>query len=77
MTPVMIGAIGQYLKRVLISLSVLLNVILGGDNNQTFSARNHEWKRQGLPNVTYMIDLLLGKDHCIRCWVYWKVRKRW
>ena len=54
----MIGVIGSYLKRILISLSVLINVILGGDNNQTFSARNHEWKRQGLPNVTYLIDVL-------------------
>lgn len=77
MTHVMIGVIGQYLKRVLIGLSVLLNVILGGDNNQTFSARNYEWKRRRLPNAVYLIDLLLGKEHCLSCWVYWKVRKRW
>lgn len=73
----MIGATLRYLKRILIALSVLLNVILGGDNNQTFSARNYEWRRRSLPNVTLLIDLVLGKDHCMTCWVYWKVRKRW
>lgn len=77
MTHVMIGATLRYLKRILIALSVLLNVILGGDNNQTFSARNHEWKRRSLPNVTLLIDFVLGKGHCMTCWVYWKVRKRW
>ena len=32
----------KYFERVGIALSVLLNVVLGGYSNQTFSARNHE-----------------------------------
>lgn len=73
----MIGLVIQYLKRVLISLSVLLNVLLGGYNNQTFSARNYEWKRQGRLNIVTPIDFVLGKDHCLTCWIYWKVRREW
>lgn len=67
----------RYLNRIFVALSVLLNVILGGDNNQTFSARNHDWKRRDMPNICAFIDLCLGKGHCLECWVYWKVRKKW
>lgn len=67
----------RYLNRIFVALSVLLNVILGGDNNQTFSARNHDWKRRGYPNMVVLIDFLFGKEHCMECWVYWKVRKKW
>lgn len=72
-----IGPITLYLSRVGTSLSVLINVLLGGDNNQTFSARNYQWRKDGKPNGVFIIDLLLGKGHCMECWVYWKVRKRW
>ena len=65
----------DYLYRVGIALSVLLNVILGGYSNQTFSARNWEWKRQGKYNIVWLIDWMLGEDHCIVCWTYWRVRK--
>ena len=66
-----------YLKRILTALSVLINVILGGQNNQTFSARNHQWQKEGKPNIVYFIDLAIGKGHCLECWVYWKVRRKW
>jgi hypothetical protein len=52
-------------------------VILGGQNNQTFSARNHQWQKEGKPNVVYFIDMLIGKGHCVEAWVYWKVRRKW
>lgn len=65
----------DYIFRVLIALSVLLNVILGGNSNQTFSARNWDWKRRNKPNITWLIDVVLGKGHCLESWVYWKVRK--
>ena len=71
----MIGEIFQYLKRVGIALSVLLNVILGGYSNQTFSARNHVWKRAGKPNIAKAIDSVLGLNHCLMIWVYWESRK--
>jgi hypothetical protein len=67
----------RYLNRLSVALSVLLNVILGGSNNQTFSARNYDWKRRGLPHMVKAIDLLLGEAHCMECWIYWKVRKEW
>ena len=77
MTPVMIGQIGRYLKRIFTALSVLLNVLLGGSNNQTFSARNYHWKKNNMPNIVWFIDLFLGKGHCMECWSYWKVRRNW
>lgn len=67
----------RYLNRVLVALSVLLNVLLGGDNNQTFSARNYDWQKRNLPNAAKAIDFLFGKEHCLECWIYWKVRKKW
>lgn len=73
----LVFAVVSYLHKVLIALSVLLNVILGGSNNQTFSARNHDWKRRGLPNLVWFIDGLLGQGHCVETWVYWKVRRKW
>lgn len=73
---VLIGLV-SYLKRVLISLSVLTNVLLGGSLNQTLSARNWEWKRQGKPNIVWFIDSILGRDHCMLSWSYWKVRRQW
>lgn len=72
---VTIGHVIRYLTRLLVSLSVLLNVILGGHTNQTFSARNWHWKKQGKLNLVTLIDLVFGKDHCAECWVYWQVRK--
>ena len=70
-------SISRYFNRVFVALSVLLNVLLGGDNNQTFSARNYDWKKRSLPNAVKAIDFLFGKDHCLECWIYWKVRKKW
>lgn len=67
----------SYIKRVLTALSVLFNVILGGSNNQTFSARNWQWRRDSKPNIVWLIDIVIGKGHCSECWVYWKTRKQW
>lgn len=46
----------KYLARIGIALSVLLNVILGGPSNQTFSARNWGRKRKGQANLVWLID---------------------
>jgi len=67
----------SYLVRILIALSVLTNVVLGGRLNQTFSARNWEWKRNGKTNLVRLLDALLGDGHCSRAWAYWKVRRKW
>jgi len=71
----------QYLHRVSIAASVLLNVLLGGHSNQTFSARNYEWQRHGKWNVVAFIDaacwwLFKDADHCATSWAYWVARRK-
>jgi hypothetical protein len=66
-----------YWFRVITAISVLINVVLGGSNNQTFSARNWQWKRDKRFNIVWLIDVVLGRGHCSECWVYWKTRRRW
>jgi len=66
--------ISKYLERIGIALSVLLNVILGGPSNQTFSARNWGWKLAGKPNLVWLIDFIFSlyeEDHCQISWRYW------
>ena len=67
----------KYIQRVAIALSILLNVILGGPSNQTFSARNHGWKKAEKYNIVWLIDILVfwDPDHCMMSWLYWKTRK--
>lgn len=67
----------RYFSRVGTAVSVLLNVLLGGPSNQTLSARNYELKRNGKPNIVWLIDLLFfwDKDHCMNSWLYWFLRK--
>jgi len=69
--------IPKYIKRVLTAFSVLINVLVGGSNNQTFSARNWQWRRDNRLNIVWFIDTVIGKGHCSECWVYWKTRKKW
>jgi hypothetical protein len=66
-----------YLMRVLAAGSTLLNVILGGPTNQTFSARNYERKRHGKNHITFIIDLIFFSDpeHCLGAWVTWSVQE--
>lgn len=64
-----------YVVRVSVALSVLLNVVLGGASNQTFSARNWQRKKDNKSNMVWVIDKLIGNGHCAECWVYWKVRE--
>ncbi len=64
-----------YVVRVGVALSVLLNVVLGGASNQTFSARNWQWRRDGRRNGVWIIDKALGQGHCVRCWTNWIVRE--
>lgn len=65
----------MYFYRVGIALSVLLNVMLGGYSNQTFSARNWAWKREGRWNMVWLIDKISCQGHCRMSWIYWVVRK--
>jgi hypothetical protein len=67
----------KYFERVFIAFSILINVILGGYSNQTFSARNYSWKREGKLNLVWLIDTIFWKDknHCLACWIYWYTRK--
>jgi hypothetical protein len=63
----------KYTHRLRIAISILLNVILGGKSNQTFSARNHDWARNGYPNLEWLIDTIFWFDphHCQKEWMFW------
>jgi len=70
--------IKKYIKRFFRSISILINVILGGKSNQTFSARNYDLKRRGKPNLVCFIDFFADnvfndRDHCLTSWVYWVI----
>jgi hypothetical protein len=68
----------KYFYKVGIAFSVLFNVILGGESNQAFSARNYNWKKEGKPNLVWLIDAIFwfDPDHCMQSWVYWYTRKQ-
>lgn len=59
----------------LISVSIFFNTLTGGKPYQTFSARNWELKRAGKRNVVSFIDAILwfDEDHCMECWIRWKI----
>ena len=66
----------KYFARIGIAVSILANVILFGKLYQSFSARNYDWKRRGLPHLVPLIDLIFffHKDHCLMCWISWVTR---
>lgn len=67
-------ALIHYLLRNGAALSVLINTLTGGPSNQSFSARNWQWKRDGKFNIVWLIDGCTGwieEDHCMNRWVYW------
>ena len=63
----------KYLNRVLIAFDILLNVVLGGELNQTYSARSWLLKKQGKPNLVWFIDVIFFWDpsHCLSSYVVW------
>ena len=65
----------SYCMRVLISLSMLVNVVLGGRVHQPFSARNWQWKKNKKYNLVFLIDLCYGEDHCMHSWIRWTTRQ--
>jgi hypothetical protein len=64
-----------YLMRVLITLSFLLNVLLGGPLNQSFSAAQYQRKKDGKLNLVWIIDKIFYKNvsHCLESWVNYKI----
>lgn len=63
----------KYLNRVLISLDTLINVVLGGELNQTYSARSWLLKKQARLNLVWLIDFIFFWDpsHCMSSYVVW------
>jgi hypothetical protein len=71
-------AVFKYFQRIFLALSILLNAFLAGKSNQTFSARNYDWKLRGLPNLVWLIDAVLffDPDHCKKAWLFWDTIKQ-
>lgn len=66
----------RYFSRVVIAISVLINVLTGGQSNQTLSARNWERKRLGRSNLVPLLDFLSrNPTHCMENWTHWYLRK--
>ena len=72
------GVLYEYLIRIVIALSVLLNVILGGYSHQSFSARNYAWKKKGYVNFVWLIDALAFFDpnHCEQSYLLFEAMQR-
>lgn len=65
----------EYIKRVGLTLSILFNVILGGDMHQTFSTRNWQRSKDKKINLVWIIDFFLGTGHCMESWIKWQIMK--
>lgn len=65
----------NYLKRVSIQFSILINVLLGGRLNQTLSATQWQRKRDGKLHLVWLIDRIFYKDieHCMEAWIKWQI----
>lgn len=45
-----------------------------GRNNQTFSARNWQRKRDGKLNAVWLIDkIFMDPNHCCDAWIKWTI----
>lgn len=66
----------SYLRRVGTAFSIFLNVITGGAEYQTLSARQYGRKRRNKINLVKQINWIFrDSNHCLTSWVYWRVRK--
>ena len=65
----------KYLNRITISFSILINTLLGGRTNQTFSARNWSRKRENKLNLVWIIDRIFfwENNHCQEAWFKWTI----
>jgi hypothetical protein len=65
----------KYFNRVTVAFSILINTLLGGGSNQTFSARNYQRKRDGKLNLVTLIDKFFWweNDHCFESWIKWTI----
>jgi len=75
MTNYILTGFGKYLNRIVIAFSILVNCLMGGRNNQTFSARNWQRKRDKKFNLVWLIDgiFFMQRDHCQDSWVKWTI----
>ena len=60
---------GTYFYNIGIGLSITWNAIWGGRRYETFSALQYEMHLDGVINIAWLIDLMLGEDHCFECWI--------
>ena len=64
----------EYIKRVGLTLSILFNVLIGGEMHQTFSSRNWQRRRNKKTKLVWIIDFFFGDGHCMESWVKWQTK---
>ena len=64
----------KYFGRICIAFRIFVNALLGGKNNQTFSAGQYARRKKGLYNCVFLIDIVFFKrGHCKDSWVKWEI----
>jgi hypothetical protein len=58
-----------YLYNVGSAFSVLINVICGGRVGWPVCATMYQRRRDGRFNIVPVLDAVLSREHCRRCWV--------
>jgi len=66
----------KYTRRVALGLTLLLNVILGGELYQSVCALHYDRMIKEKFNLVLFFDLLLGSGHCQSSWASWQERKK-
>jgi hypothetical protein len=64
-----------YFSRVFIALSIFINALFGGHNNQTLSATQWQRKKDNKINFVYAIDRFFWweANHCEEAWIKWQI----
>ena len=65
----------NYLSRVTLAMSILVNVLLGGHSYQTIAARNLQRMRDNKLNLVWLLDFMYGDCHSVKLWIDWRARR--
>jgi len=57
------------------SISKVFNRLTFGRSQQTFCARHYHLQKHNKINIVAILDLTLGKDHCLLAYTNWIIQK--